>query len=129
MNTKFEFTGETKDVLGVTLRRIKAVESFGSVSKGEVGGWIEKEENLNQSASLRVSSSFKNAGAHTWWCTSINGRLASAGRAAFLEVVAHEGKTVAAVAASKPVKKPRRGWQWLQVLPVVCCIVRSRTVE
>ena len=46
MNAKFEFTGETKVELGVTLNRIRAVASFGVVSKGEIGGWIEKEANL-----------------------------------------------------------------------------------
>jgi hypothetical protein len=71
------------------------------------------------SASLRASSSFKYAGAHTWWCTSTKARLASAGKGASLEVVAHEGNTVAAVAVSKPVKKLRRGAQWLQELSVV----------
>ena len=36
-----------------------------------------------------------------------------------LDVVAHEGNTVAAVAVSRPVKKLRRGAQWLQELSVV----------
>jgi hypothetical protein len=36
-----------------------------------------------------------------------------------LDEVAHEGSTVAAVAVSKPVKKLRRGAQWLQELSVV----------
>ena len=35
---------------------------------------------------------------------------------AVLLEVAHDGKTVVAVAASKPVKKLRRGWQWMHVL-------------
>ena len=42
----FEFTGETKVFLGITLKRIKASISFGTIIKGEIGGWIEKEENL-----------------------------------------------------------------------------------
>jgi hypothetical protein len=37
---------------------------------------------------------------------------------ASLEVVAHDGNTLAAVAVSKPVKKLRRGAQWLQELSV-----------
>jgi hypothetical protein len=37
---KYEFTGETKVVLGVTLRRIRALVSFGAVVKGQIGGWI-----------------------------------------------------------------------------------------
>lgn len=50
MNAKFEFTGEKKIVFGDTLNRIRAVASFntafGLVAKGEIGGWLEKEENL-----------------------------------------------------------------------------------
>lgn len=40
---KYEFTGKTKVVDGVTLRRIRAATAFGIVIKGEVGGWIESE--------------------------------------------------------------------------------------
>ena len=46
----FEFTGETKVFLGITLKRIKASISFGTIIKGEIGGWIEKEENLSGNA-------------------------------------------------------------------------------
>ena len=45
---KFEFTGETKVVLGITLKQIRALVSLGAVAKGEIGGWIEKEGNLSQ---------------------------------------------------------------------------------
>lgn len=48
MNTKYEFTGETKEFFGTTLKRIRAKISFGNVISGEIGGWIEKEENLSQ---------------------------------------------------------------------------------
>ena len=44
---KYEFTGETKQWCGHTLHQIRATVSFGNVSAGEVGGWIEKEENLS----------------------------------------------------------------------------------
>ena len=48
---KYEFTGETKQVellfRTVTLQRIKAVAEFGIVKVGDLGGWIEKEENLS----------------------------------------------------------------------------------
>ena len=43
---KYEFTGETKRVNGRTLHRIRALTSFGSIKAGQLGGWIEKEENL-----------------------------------------------------------------------------------
>ena len=45
---KYEFTGETKAFLNKTLHRIRAIVDFGTVHAGDVGGWIEKEENLNQ---------------------------------------------------------------------------------
>ena len=47
MNTKYEFTGETKKVNGVTLHRIRALKDFGEIRKGDIGGWIEAERNLS----------------------------------------------------------------------------------
>lgn len=44
---KYEFTGEVKVQWGTTFHRIKAAISFGEIEAGEVGGWIEKEENLS----------------------------------------------------------------------------------
>lgn len=45
---KYEFTGETKETWwGADLHRIRAVTTFGDVESGELGGWIEKEENLS----------------------------------------------------------------------------------
>lgn len=51
----WEFTGETKEAYGVTLRRIRAAIDFTlkcgiKVAKGEIGGWIEKESNLSGNA-------------------------------------------------------------------------------
>lgn len=48
----FEFTGETKSHFGITLRQIRATVdiSIHGVYKGDIGGWIEKEENLYGSA-------------------------------------------------------------------------------
>ena len=46
---RYEFTGEVKKagIFGnITVRRIRATVSFGIVKAGELGGWIEKEENL-----------------------------------------------------------------------------------
>ena len=46
---KFELTAESKiNIFGKKLFRIKALISFGNVEEGETGGWIEKEENLEQ---------------------------------------------------------------------------------
>ena len=55
MNTKYEFTGETKIVCGRTLRRIKAIVAIGStVAPGDIGGWIENENNLSVSGNACV---------------------------------------------------------------------------
>lgn len=48
MKKKFELTDETKVVSGMTLHRICALEDFADVKKGDLGGWIEKKENLSQ---------------------------------------------------------------------------------
>lgn len=45
---KFKLTSETKDFLGIKLFRIEALVDFGSVKKGDKGGWVEREENLSQ---------------------------------------------------------------------------------
>ena len=47
MNKKYELTNETKEFLGRTLHRIRALKDFGNVKIGDLGGWIEKEENLS----------------------------------------------------------------------------------
>lgn len=45
---KYELTNETKLWLGKSLHRIKALADFGDVAAGDIGGWVEKEENLSQ---------------------------------------------------------------------------------
>ena len=46
---KYEFTGETKEFCGVTLRQIRALVTIaGVVAAGDVGGWVESEKNLAQ---------------------------------------------------------------------------------
>ena len=51
---KYELTDETLKIGGITLHRIKAVVAFADVSAGETGGWVEKEENLDQAGDARV---------------------------------------------------------------------------
>ena len=51
---KYELTGECKVYFGVTLRRIKSLIDFSDVKKGELGGFIEKEENLSHGGDARV---------------------------------------------------------------------------
>ena len=47
---KFELAPETeKTVCGIRMFRIRALMSFGSIVKGALGGYIEKEDNLSQS--------------------------------------------------------------------------------
>lgn len=55
---KYEFTGETKQIellfRTATLHRIRAVVKFGVVNVGDLGGWIEKEENLSHNGKAWV---------------------------------------------------------------------------
>lgn len=48
MDKKFELTDETIKYDGKTLYRIRALKDFGNVTKGDLGGFIEKENNLSQ---------------------------------------------------------------------------------
>ena len=45
---KYILTEETKKIGDITLYRIQAVKDSANVKAGELGGWIEKEENLSQ---------------------------------------------------------------------------------
>ena len=44
---KYELTTDTKIVLGKKLFRIKALVSFGNVKAGDLGGYVERENNLS----------------------------------------------------------------------------------
>ena len=59
---KYEFTGETKDFCGVELHRIRALKDFGYVDAGDLGGWIEKEENLSHDGGCWVSGNARVSG-------------------------------------------------------------------
>lgn len=57
---KYELTDETKVVANVTLHRIRALIDFEltcrvEIGAGDLGGWIEKEENLDQLGNAWVS--------------------------------------------------------------------------
>ena len=55
MNKKFELLlDDTITIFGVKLFRIKALISFGNVEEGELGGYIEKEDNLSVSGDAWV---------------------------------------------------------------------------
>ena len=56
MIKKFELDLSTKiTFFGIDLFRVKALISFGNVEKGELGGYVEKEENLNHYGNAWVS--------------------------------------------------------------------------
>ena len=59
---KYELTTDTKMVLGRKLFRIKALVSFGNVKIGDLGGYIEKEENLSQEGNAWVSGNAEVSG-------------------------------------------------------------------
>jgi len=51
---KYKLTKTTKTENGITFYQIEALKDFGSISKGDKGGWIEKEGNLEQDGDARV---------------------------------------------------------------------------
>lgn len=54
---KYELTGETKEIGGVTLHRIRALIDIPEhdVKAGDLGGWIEAERNLSQKGTAWVA--------------------------------------------------------------------------
>ena len=52
---KYELTAETKVWHGKTLFRICALADFGSVKKGDLGGFVESKENLDHKGNAWVS--------------------------------------------------------------------------
>ena len=51
---KYELTSESMVFQGRELFRIKALVSFGNVKEGEMGGYIQKEDNLSQNGNSWV---------------------------------------------------------------------------
>ena len=51
---KFELTTDFITVFGIKLFRIKSLISFGNVEEGELGGYVEKEENLSHEGNAWV---------------------------------------------------------------------------
>lgn len=47
-NRKYILTDETRKVEDRILHRIKAVKNFNGVHEGDLGGWVESEDNLSQ---------------------------------------------------------------------------------
>jgi len=46
-------------IAGVVLYRVEALRDFGSVKKGDIGGYVESEENLSQTGFAWVSENAK----------------------------------------------------------------------
>lgn len=55
MEKKYELTDEILEVGGHVLHRIKALRDFGNVRKGDIGGWIECEDNLSHGGDCWVN--------------------------------------------------------------------------
>ena len=64
---KFELTTNTKIWFGRKLFQIKALISFGNVKEGELGGYIEKEANLDHSGDAWVYGNAEVYG-NAWVC-------------------------------------------------------------
>lgn len=47
-NKKYTMTADTREVDGKILHRIRALKDFRGIKAGELGGWIQKEGNLDQ---------------------------------------------------------------------------------
>lgn len=55
METKYKFIDEREIGYGIVLHRIQAVRDFGDVKCGDIGGWIQSEENLSHDGDCWVS--------------------------------------------------------------------------
>lgn len=64
---KFELTTDRIEENGTILYRIKALIDFWDVKAGDLGGYVEKEENLSQYGSAWVSGNAQVCG-NTWVC-------------------------------------------------------------
>jgi len=51
---KYKLTDETKIASGTTLRRIEALRDFGIVKSGDLGGWVESENNLSHNGNCWI---------------------------------------------------------------------------
>ena len=59
MEKKYKLTEETLEIDGHVLNRIIALRDFGEVKKGDIGGWIEGQENLSHDDDCWVYSNAK----------------------------------------------------------------------
>jgi len=59
MSKKYELTNETIDWRGHTLHRIRALRDFGDVRAGDIGGWVESEDNLSHEGNCWIHDEAK----------------------------------------------------------------------
>ena len=59
---KYKLTDSAIEFNGVTLYRIKALKDFSSIKAGDLGGWIEKEDNLSQTDNAWIGGDAKVCG-------------------------------------------------------------------
>ena len=59
MEKKYKLTEESIIYFGRTLYRIEALKDFGNVKKGDLGGWIESEDNLSQEGNCWIHDNVK----------------------------------------------------------------------
>ncbi len=63
MEKKFELTDNfVKNALGIKLFQIKCTKAFKYANEGDLGGYVEKEENLSQSGNAWVSGNARVSG-------------------------------------------------------------------
>lgn len=77
MEKKYILTEETKEVGGHILHKIQAVRDFGDVQKGNLGGWVESEENLSHDGDCWI---FGNGEVYGNGRVSGNGKVSGNGR-------------------------------------------------
>ena len=56
---KYKFTNEAINFKHVILHRIQALKDFSFIKAGDLGGWIEKEENLSQFGEELIKKAYK----------------------------------------------------------------------
>ena len=72
---KFELTSEfVTNIFGTKLFRIKALISFGNVNSGDLGGYVEKEENLQHDGDAWVYGNARVYGDADYACVKGFGR-------------------------------------------------------
>ena len=59
IDKKYELTNEVMEYDGHTLHRIKALKDFFNINKGDLGGWVESEDNLSQYGNCWVFNNSK----------------------------------------------------------------------